>query len=499
MSSVAGYVSSERRAPRLRWLVILGIALSQLPALSIDAQAPSGPSALATAPSSSELASLASALGHAEEPVRRRALSDLMSLGDDALPALQQHLESLSSHGFDPAATLTAMSELRRVQGAATPEQEVDLAQGILPMLAKQRDRHALLAAQLIAILRALEAQKSTEAAELIVGKLFALDGKLFRYEAPRTRARLGVLLIPALIRYQTHPRTWIRNFCQDSLVQLRVDKPGRAVQQDDVALLAAILSAYGTTLNFEAMPIVVSYVTDERNEVRDAARAAVTRYGKNAIWQLRERYLNATGKEAEPSWGHQRLLSELAKLFDGPKRTSVEVALLEASRHLDKGFLAPASEALERALFTSPSGELAARAAPLYARLAAHYEAAEEPSHALAAYRRALRLAPGAGNASSLRGRISYLEADQRLARGQVDLTGYERAAALDPSLLAARDTLEELTGERARRERTRRQTLGFAAAGLLAIAAFLVLRNRRTVEAPAAVSEPQEPPAAA
>src|SRR5690606_3429963 len=128
---------------------------------------------------------------------------------------------------------------------------DVDLAEGALMVLAKTRDRATVLAVELVALMRALEGQRSPDAADLLVGKLFALDSKLFRYEAPRSRARLGVLLVPALIRHENHAKAWIRAFCQDALLTMRVDKPGRAVQQDDVALLSAILLAYGATLNF--------------------------------------------------------------------------------------------------------------------------------------------------------------------------------------------------------------------------------------------------------
>src|SRR5690606_1612237 len=123
----------------------------------------------------------------------------------------------------------------------------------------------------------------------------------------------------------------WVRNFCRDSLSAIGMDSPGRAVQQDDVALLAAILEAYGDTLTFDAMPVVTSYVTDERLEVRSAARRAVQRFGRNAIWQIRERYLNATGKEADPSWNYQRVLHALYEVYDAPKRKAFQAALASA------------------------------------------------------------------------------------------------------------------------------------------------------------------------
>ena len=427
-----------------------------------------------TAPTLVELAKLQGRLegGHAEQ--RRRAFQSLSSLGPDALPAIAHRLRNLAGRGFDRAATLEAMNELRRMP-------EVDLAQGIVPLLSRDRGPAAVLAAELVALLRALEAQRSPDAADLIVGKLLALDSKLFRDEAPLTRARLGVLMLPALIRHQNHPRPWVRDFCHESLAALGADKPGRAVQQDDVGLLSAILLAYGEALAFEAMPVVVSYVTDERTEVQSAARTAVARFGRNAIWQLRERYLNTTGKEADPSFGHERLLLELSRWFDGPKQEVVDKQLATAQDALTRGDFDVAEQALDRALQVAPFGVLPSQAAPLYARIAGHHEANDHLPRALSCLGRALRLSPTREGQSAWLARTAYLEAERRLSRGQVDLTGYQRALTLDPGLGEARAVLDELTGVNAERERTKRRVIAIFAAMLLSAAGYFTLRGSR------------------
>ena len=228
-------------------------------------------------------------------------------------------------------------------------------------------------------------------------------------------------------------------------------------------------------------MPVVVSYVTDERVEVREAARTAITRFGKNAIWQLRERYLNVTGKEADPAWGYQRLLADLARTVDAPRRSAFESELAKATAALDAGDFAGAQRGLDAALLTAPQGELALRGAPLYERVAAYFEAHEQLEAALSSLRRALRLDPAGQGANRIRARIDFLEAELRLAQGQVDVVAYQRALTLDPSLAEARETLDELSGERSRREGARRRTAGLAAAALLVVAAFTVLRGGR------------------
>ncbi|HEX6240169.1 MAG TPA: hypothetical protein VFZ61_04730, partial [Polyangiales bacterium] len=407
------------------------------------------------------------------------------------------------TRGFDTAATLDAMASLRShapqpncPADCAGQDASVDLLKGVLPALRDKRTPALVLASELVALLRALEAQQSPEAADVIVGKLFALDAKLFRYEAPRSRVRLGPLVIPAAIRFRNHPRSWVRKFSQETLAELHVSEPGRAVQQDDVALLAAILQAYGDTLWFDAMPVVVSYVGDERSEVRGAARRALARFGKNAIWQLRERYLNTTGKEADPNWGHQRLLSELARWFEAPQREAVERELARASQALTRGDFAAAEAALDAALVTAPFGEAAPQLSPLYVRIAGHHEANGRVERALDCLRRALRLDADGKDHSRTLARIKYLEAELRLARGQVDLASYTQAVALDPGLSEAQAVLDELTGKTHERERERQRALALVAAAVLVVAGCLALRGRRTEEAASVPEEPADVP---
>jgi hypothetical protein len=468
-------------ARQAAWALGLCVALASGNAL---AQAGAGPALAAetqTAPSVAELARLARSLGSADRATRRVALEALSSLSEDALPALGARLAQLAGRELDRDGVLSALSEFRRVQGADAPDADVDLAKGILPVLERERGAPTLLAAELVALLRALEAQKSPAAADLIVGRLFALDGKLFRYELPRTQQRLSVLLIPALIRHQTHPKPWVRAFCAETLQAMGVASPGRAVQQDDVVLLAAILDAYGDTLTFDAMPVVVSYVTDERLEVRSAARRAVERFGRNAIWQIRERYLNASGHDADPNWNYKRTLAELYRLHDEPRQRAFDAALERAKQALASGAAEDAQRSLDAALVADPAAASAKQAAPLYAQLAEQALARDELGPALALYRRALRLDDATPLASTLRARIAYLEGELRLTEGVVDLSRYRQAEALDPGFEPAREALDELTGERSARELRLRRMLGLAAAVFMAIAGFALLRRMR------------------
>jgi tetratricopeptide (TPR) repeat protein len=467
------------------------LALTFGQASGLLAQALPAELAADTAPTLAELHALTVELASADAALRTRAFASLRTLDAEALPALRARMAELRSRGFDGDGALSGMSEFRRIQGVEAPDGAVDLAQGVLPALAKNRAAGVVLAAELVAYLRALEAQKTPDAGALIVGELFALDGKLFRYEAPRTRERLSILLIPALIRHRTHRQPWIRRFVEDSLLELHIDSPGRAVQQDDVVLLAGILDAYGDTLTFDAMPVVVSYVTDERVAVRDAARRAVQRFGKNAIWQLRERYVNATGREADANWSFQRTLDELIRLHEGPGHAAFLGQLKDAQAALEAGDTQKAEGLLDAALRDHPHERDTAGMATAYARIGGGWLEQGALGPALRDYRRALRLAPEGADAAGLRARVVYLEAQQRLAQGTVDLKAYEQALALDPGFTRAQDALDELSGARAAHEQRVRRSLGLVAALLLLGAGVLALRRKR--------DDPREEPAEA
>lgn len=484
---------TQARALLLGCLLGLSVALPG-PARAEDTPVSALFAGSATATTTLELSSLARSLASPEPATRRTAFESLSTLGPDALRAIAARLSALSQQPLDREGVLAAWSAFRKIQGVSAPDAPVDLAQGVLPALEKSRAPAMVLGGELLAFLRALEAQKSPEASELIVSRLLSLEPKLFRYEGRRVRERLSVLLIPALIRHQNHVKPSVRAFCQESLAALSITSPGRAVQQDDVVLLSAILRAYGDTLNFEAMPVVVSYVTDERSEVQAAARAAVQRFGRNAIWQIRERYLNATGKEADPNWGHQRLLSELYRLHDEPKHRAFEAELARAKSALDREDHALARAALDGALRTTPSAADAQRAAPLFAQLADHALEGHQVETALTLYRRALRLDPSGSDEHRLRARISYLEGELRLAQGVLDLKSFERALELDPSFAPAEAALDELSGERAAREQRQRRWLGMIATFLLACAGFMLLRrNANPAQPPEAPVEPE------
>jgi cytochrome c-type biogenesis protein CcmH/NrfG len=119
---------------------------------------------------------------------------------------------------------------------------------------------------------------------------------------------------------------------------------------------------------------------------------------------------------------------------------------------------------------------------APGYAVLAARELEADRLDEALRLYGRAVRLAPDHSSADAWRAEIAFIEAEQSLSRGVVDIGSYERAVALRPGHASATRALATLdpTSEAAR-EVTRKWWAAGAAALLVLAAVFLLQRRRR------------------
>jgi len=432
-----------------------------------------------TATSSSEIAALAAELGGSDVNRRRRAFSELTRLNEDALDAIAGRVTALSRKRPPLDRTLTNMTEFRKVQGFNRADDPVDLAAGILKVLSRRRSKWVVATAEPLLLLRSLESI-GTPAAARVALDIFGLEDKAWRWEAQRTLQRFGAAMLPAMVAAETkHEKAWVRRFCRWGVDRLKLRKPGRAVQDQDVAVLAALLRAYGETLRFDAMPVVVSYVGDSRVQVRNAARWTLEQYGRNAIWQIREAYLNATGKDADPSWGTKRALAELYGFHDSPRREMLQKALEQSRSALLANDEKGAREALDAALRRSPTGEAAREAAPAYADLGARALSRDDLRRSAADYTRALRLDASHAEAARWRAQLAFIEGEQRLSAGFVDLPSYARANQLDPEHDQASAILDVLSGNARDREDTTRRVVAWLAALLLSLAGLALLRR--------------------
>jgi hypothetical protein len=301
----------------------------------------------------------------------------------------------------------------------------------------------------------------------------------------------MGPRLLAALIEAGNHEDRRVRSWARWGVRENGVRSAGDAVQQRDNAILADVLRAYGTVRDFEAMRVVVSLVTSERAQVREAARWATEQYGRNAVWQLREKYKNLTGNEAERSWGWRAVADALYRTNDDSRLAPVRADLEAGLAAQQQGDLAAMEQKFDAVLARAPTLQRRAEMAPGYAALGRARLQERDARGAARALRRAVWLAPDGEVRNAARADLAFVEAELTRAAGIVDLSRYREAVALAPEQQHERASaiLERVAPEAAPPSvSSDRRRWAIAAAGIaLALIAVALLRPRRRKSAPA------------
>ena len=445
-----------------------------------------------------ELAKVAAQLGSKDPGARSLAFRTLSELHEESLPGVAARLRKLARRRPAPDATRSALGEFRRALGSRNAEDAIDIAPGVLLVLARNRDATTLAAAEPVLLLRALEKLATREAGRLM-GELLVLDeAGVWDRELRLARERVGMALLPSLIALRSSAEPRVRSWAQAGVRALDMDDPVVATGLPDARLAAEVVRAYGEPLDYQAMPRVVRLVGSDKRQVRDAARATVARFGKNAIWQLRELYAEVAGQPAERGWSTAKTADELYAALDRAQVEDSETLLAQGLSKFVAGDLEAMQERFDRLLALDPDFDGRAKLAPGYAALGALRFEQNKLAAARDAYQRALRLAPGSHelkDQQALRGQLAFVEAELSLSRGVADLDGYRTALKQAPGLRLAQDALDQLSGEARARARQRKRIAAGAAVALLVLLALLLARGRRaraTRAAAGAIAQP-------
>jgi tetratricopeptide (TPR) repeat protein len=434
------------------------------------------------------LARLAEQLGSETVSQRTAAFHALSELHPESLPAIGERLRLLRKSRPEPEATRAVLTAFRHALGSRRADDNVDLAEGVLQVLEQQRDRTTLAVTEPLLLLRSLERMPRTEAGLVMADVLTLEDTAAWEAELRLARERVGLPLLPALLRLRSYGDARVRAFAQTGVRALNMEDTQQSLKLDDPHLLAKVVRAYGEPLDFAAMPGVVRLVNADKLEVREAARATTARFGKNAIWQLRQLYEEVVGTAADHHWDAEHTARELYAALDRGTRTDEETLLARGMARFVAGDLEGMQQQYDRLLAQSPHFAERAKMAVGYAALGQKRLAQDRLVAARDAYQRALRLAPDATDAESLRGQLAYIDAELALSHGVVDLHGYEQALHHAPKLAAAAEAKDRLSGARAAREHQRKRLAAGAAILLLLALVALLLRGRQArVETPA------------
>jgi tetratricopeptide (TPR) repeat protein len=384
-------------------------------------------------------------------------------------------LTELSTHR--PAADSVA----RIFASLAKNDSDSEPAVAAANLLERERTPAVLAVIEPLLYLRSLETMVGGEGHSALA--LFVeLDAGAWAHELTHTTRRLGHNFVPALIGMRSHESQAVRRFAAEQLAALGCTDPKGVLSGTDPYVLARAIRAYASPPDYAAMPGIVRLAGDARIQVRRAARDAVRRFGRNAIWQLRELYDEVSGQPADKHWDHERTADELYAVLDRSRVEEADTLLARGSQALTRGDLAAMRRDFDALLAKYPDFERRDELAAGYAALGEHLFRHDQLSASLAAYRRALRLAPETVDAKRWQAQVAFVAAEYSLTRGVVDLTGYKRALQLDPSLREARDAIERLSGTRTRHVRDMRRMAAVLAFVLLLGCVVILLRRTPT-----------------
>jgi hypothetical protein len=432
-----------------------------------------------------EIAELAATLGSPDEAVRRGAYESLGELPARALPAIRERLGQLV--GTMPEDTQQILHEIRRATGSRRADDLVDVADGIPALLERRRDRNVLVVAEPLLLLRSLERIANTDALSAIP-EVLRLERSAWSMEGRRATLRLGDRVAAAVIRARSHEDPAGRDWARWSSQELSLEPPGRLVSRLGPRDLADLLSAWGATRNMDAMPVVASFVDDHRRFVREAARDALLAYGQNGIWQAREQFRLRLGEDAEMSWGHRRTMQELSERLDRQRLLRIQDLAARAEEAIERNDPDSATRSLEALLARAPdvsSNEIAS----LFARAGVLWmdtmPAARD--RARTAFERAARLAPTHEGRSRWEARLAFLDAEDALEAGVLDVDAYQRAASGDPTCSQCARMISTIEAQSrpvdSPANERRAAALVFAAVLFAALGAVLLM-NRGTTE---------------
>jgi tetratricopeptide (TPR) repeat protein len=441
-------------------------AADAVPAATATATAEAG------ATSAEELERLLTPLGADDAATRKNAAKSVGELGPEAVPAISKKLADLRK--TSTPAVVAAMKPAKDAK---------DLCDALLDRPASEAGaKTALVTAALI---RALAHAGTTPAVRQLV-KVAGDHGGAFRPEVTRQIRALGDRSLPALIETRKDGSSDLRHWAYGQLEAMGKRIPGDAVQTHDNQVLADVLHAYGAIHDLDAVPVILSFVSSDRVQVRNAARESLTSFGQDAMWKLREAYANLTGKSAPDGWSAAEVAKELFAAYDRVRLQEVYGLLEDGLARQKDGKLDEAVASFDKVLARQPMLDRRAETVPAYAEKAEKVEQTD-PVAALALLRKAERLAPDGPRVAQVKAEIAYLEGEDLVARGIPDRQPFERALVLDPTHVKARAELERLSATTADRQSRTRNVAAAAGCLLLGVIALLLFGGRRKRPRPA------------
>jgi hypothetical protein len=400
-------------------------------------------------------------------PGASEAPAKTLATGTFDLEQLGAELDLLAKTG-EPGKVAETLQAVAKAAGAKYWRDDFDLVAGLVALPSADPDAYRALLGT-ACILQTLAKDGRKEAVARMI-RVVPDHGGMLRFEIARRMKALGEKAIAPLILARADKAT--RGFAWQTLDAMQKKIPGDAVQTKSNDVLAAILEAYGTTQDADALGAVMSFITSERDEVRAAARTAILAYGDAAREKLRETYGNVMNAPPPSDWTAERIARALFDFLDKQRNVEIDALVDDGLSRAQKDDLDGAVSDFDKVLARVPFIARRNLMAPAYARLALKLEGTDRDG-ARVAFRKSLDLDPNGTHAAESRAELEVMDGEDLALRGIDDRAAFERALQIDPANAKARAALDRIDAKaRGSEDRSRKWT--WAA---LAAAAFLVV----------------------
>ena len=409
--------------------------------------------------------------------MRRAAARSVDTLGRDATSAMAAALAR--QRPGRPAAEVAGLLARVRLSPDASSLERLDPILDISPDAAGPAYTQTV---RTLCLMRALAHVGTPEAVAAFAQVALDAHGA-FLPDVRRHLGDLGERATPGLILMSRgHAADPPARWASLELEALGTRTPGDAVQTKNKEVLADILLAYGTALDADALPVVMSFVNADRRLVRDAAREAIARYGDLATVKLREAYGLLTGEGAPPDWPAAWLRRKLFEALDAVRLEDVNARVRAGLALAEQGRFADAVADFDDVLARQPDWDRKAELVPPYVFYAESL-LDSDPRAARELLQKAQRLDPSGPRSAQVESALALLEGRDLQHRGITDPEPFRRALALDPGNVAASTELSRMEDDARSRKRAWDRRF-MAGGGALAIASALILfvgRSRR------------------
>ncbi len=309
---------------------------------------------------------------------------------------------------------------------------------------------------QLLGLSRMLSTIGTTEANREII-RIYVRFGEFMRIDCQRQLEALGDLSVAALFETLRHPAPAIADWAEKRLRVRKKLSPHDAVRTDNSAALADILVALGRNGDPDSGQLLISFAGTEQAQVRKAARQGIALLGEVGAWQLRDAYLNLTGKRPPRDWTWKRTARELFTEFDRLRLEKIYKIYADAKKAKEAGKLEEMAKGYDRVLTLSPEFSGKEEMIDGY-RSFAESVAQQDVEAAVLALRRAERIDADEASQAITRAKRLLLEASELKKKGIIDGELLKRAAAAGPAsqeeaaLLRAPGEEQEVWGKNSR-----------------------------------------------